>query len=153
MKIRTNVLLLLLLILVAMSSFDSNRKIKFSNQVMVYGLVYTNHCNSEAYEFFSSKLVDANNYYEEQKKIEAYLKSAYPNAKKIRTGSSKHDFGNTASNMCVIKWQSGNINCSYDVVSVHFGITQADALNRAIKHKNTWGGANVGYSIMTQKYW
>ena len=67
--------------------------------------------------------------------------------------SSKFDFGTSATNMCVIKWGKVNNNCGYDVVSVHFGTTEADALNRAIKHKNLWAGNNVSYSIMTQTYW
>jgi hypothetical protein len=152
MKNKQKSIVVLLILLVTLSSFITKEK-GLPSQVMVYGLVYSNQCNSEAYEFFSSKLVDVNNYYQEQKDLEAYLKSEYPNAKRIRMGSSKYDFGATASNMCVIKWKGGTTNCSYDVVSVHFATTEAEALNKAIKHKNMWGGSTVSYSIMTQKYW
>ncbi|PRZ23309.1 hypothetical protein [Flavobacterium granuli] len=152
MNTKRNLLLTAIVLVITMSSFIIKPK-SITNQVIIYGLVYSNQCNSDAYEFFSSKLVDVNNYYQEQKDLEAYLKSEYPNAKRIKMGSSKYDFGATASNMCVIKWKGGTTNCSYDVVSVHFGTTETDALNRAIKHKNMWGGSNVSYSIMTQKYW
>jgi hypothetical protein len=152
MKTKKNTLVMVIVLLTTLSSFIIKPRTT-TNQVMVFGIVYTNQCNSEAYEFFSSKLVDEGNYYQEQKDLETNLKREYPNAKRIRTGSSKFDFGSSATNMCVIKWKGGNSNCSYDVVSVHFGTTEADALNRAIKHKNMWGGTNVSYSIMTQKYW
>ncbi|TDO99097.1 hypothetical protein [Flavobacterium sp. 245] len=151
MKKRSLYATTLLLLLITMSSFVL--KNNANEQVMIYGLVYSNRCNTETYEFFSHKLVDASNYYQEEKDLETTLKSKYPNAKRIRVGSSKFDFGKSASNMCVIKWAKENNNCGYDVVSVHFGTTEADALNRAIKHKNLWAGSNASYTILMQKYW
>lgn len=153
MKKTLKSIIVLVIILITMSSFVLKNNSKAVNKVMVYGLVYTNKCNTEAYEYFSYKVVDASNYYQEEKALEAELKNEYPNAKKIRVGSSKFDFGTSATNMCVIKWGKENNNCGYDVVSVHFGTTEADALNRAIKHKNMWAGSNASYSIMTQIYW
>lgn len=152
MKKKFNLIATALIVLLTMSSFVLKNK-QASNKVVVYGLVYTNKCNTEAFEYFSHKLVNANNYYQEEKKLESELRSEYPNAKRIRVGSSRFDFGTSARNMCVIKWGKQNNNCGYDVVSVHFGTTESDALNRAIKHKNLWAGSNASYSFVTQTYW
>lgn len=150
MKTTRTLLPFLMLLVITLSSFITKEK-KYEGQVMIYGLVYINQCNSEAFEYFSYRRVDASNYYEEQKKLETFLKNKYPNAMRVRTGSSRYDFS-TATNMCVIKWRGGTNNCSYDVVSVHFGTSQADAYNRAISHKNSWAGSNTSFTIMYQEY-
>jgi len=140
-----------LLILLAIF-FGFSSKTDQNSSVMIYGIVYNDHCNSEAFEHFTSKLVSSENYYKEQQSLESYLKKEYPNARKIRTGSSKFDYS-TATNMCVIKWQSGSSKCAYDVVSVLFGKKESEALNNAINHKNKWAGSNVNYTIVKQTYW
>ena len=124
------------------------------NQVMIYGIVYMQECNSESYQYFTNELVDASNYYVKQKEMETRLRKSHPNAKKIRVGSSKNDYGTSATNMCVIQWEKEASNfCYYKVVAVAFGKSQSEASNNAIEKKDTWGGKNTNYSILESKYW
>jgi len=127
-------------------------KNKQSNTVMIYGVVYTDKCNSENAHSYLTKVVSRDNYYAEQQEMKKKLQDWYPNATRIRMGSSASDYG-TASNVCVIKWTNNNNNCSYNVISVLFGKTQQEAINKAISHKKEWADANSPYTILEQKYW
>lgn len=151
MKTKRNLLLALIALVITMSSFIIPKST--TTQVMVYGIVYTNQCNSEAYEYYTYKVVNESNYQQEQRNMESELKSDYPNAKRIKVSSSRYDYGASATNMCIIKWQVNNNNCSYQYAAAYFGKTESEALNNAINKKNTWAGQNANYSILTQKYW
>ena len=133
-------------------NFSFMPKKEQNSLVLIYGLVYFDKCNSEAFEHFRLEIVSSENYYKKQQQLEAELKSDYPNAKKIRTNSSKFDYA-TAKSVCVIKWRSGSSKCSYDVASVIFGKTKAEAMSNAISHKNKWAGANVDYTILKEESW
>lgn len=140
------------LMLVVTSAFITNEKTE--NQVMIYGIVYTQECNNESYLYFTNELVDASNYYEKQNEMETRLWKSHPNAKKIRVGSSKNDYGTSATNMCVIQWEKEASNyCYYKVVAVAFGKSQSEASNNAINKKNTWAGKNTNYVVLESRYW
>ncbi len=152
MKTKKVLLPLLALLILTLTSFVLKPKATPS-QVMVYGIVYTNQCNSEAYEYFTYKTVAESDYQQAQRNMESLLRDEYPNAKRIKVSSSRYDYGNSATNMCVIKWKSKNNNCTYEFASVSFGKTEAEALNKAIDKKNMWAGQNASYVIISQKYW
>ncbi len=134
-------------------SFTKELKIATSNQIMLYGIAYTKQCNSEVYRTYTTKLIDADDYYEEKEKMESYLENGYPNSSRVKVSSSKFDFGTSATNMCIIKWTKKNNDCYYDVLYVAFGTSQQDAYSRAEKQKNSYGGVNANYMILDQKYW
>lgn len=152
MKTKRNLLLVFIVLVITMSSFIMKPQSTIG-QVMVYGIVYSNQCNSEAFEYYTYKVVGESNYQQEQRNMESELRDDYPNAKRIKVSSSRYDYGSSATNMCIIKWQTKSNNCSYEFASVSFGKTESEALNNAINKKNTWGGQNANYSILTQKYW
>jgi hypothetical protein len=153
MKSKNKLLVTLAVLLITLSSFIVKNNSNQSNQVMLYGVVYTTKCNTEASMTFVTKLVSANNYNADQDDFKKQLQTWYPNASRIRVSSSKYDYGNSASNSCVISWTKNNNNCSYKVISVCFGKTEQEALNKAIDLKNTWAGSNTNYNIEEQKYW
>jgi hypothetical protein len=124
-----------------------------ASQVMLFGFVYMQKCNSEEVEYHTELLVVESGFREESKKLEAALATEYPNAKRIKVGCSKIDYGSSATNMCLIKWLGGSKACSYYVFSISFGKTQQDALNNAMKKKNTYADKNAAYEIVEQKYW
>lgn len=149
---KTLILGAIALLLVLSSAFGTKEKTE--NRVLIYGIVYTQECNSESYQYFSHELVDAGNYPEKQKELESRLWKAYPNAKKIKMGSSKYDYGGSATNMCVIQWEKeGRKGCFFKVISISFGKSQTEADNKAIEKKNTWAGIHTSHSIIEQKYW
>lgn len=152
MKKKRNLLLTLTVLVLTMSSFIVKPK-SVSNQVMVYGIVYTNQCNSEAFEYYTYKVVEESNYQQEQRNVESELRNDYPNAKRIKVSSSRYDYGSSATNMCIIKWQVKGYNCTYQYAAAYFGKSESDALNNAISKKNTWAGQNASYSILIEKYW
>lgn len=127
-------------------------KNKQSDLVMIYGVVYTDKCNSENSFSYLTETVSKDNYYAEQQKMKKKLQSWYPDATRIRMGSSASDYS-TATNVCVIKWVNNSNNCSYNVISVLFGKTRQEALDKAIALKKEWAQANATYSILEQKYW
>jgi hypothetical protein len=134
-------------------SFTKETRKAASGQIMLYGVAYTAQCNTEAYKTYTYQLIDTADYNKEKQNLEAQLNNWEPNATRIRVSSSKYDFGESATNMCVIKWSKKSNNCSYEVVYVAFGSSHEDALNRAIKQKNSYGGSDVSYSILENKYW
>lgn len=135
-----------------LSAFKATPKV-VNDQVMIYGIVYLEECGSETALSHVAKLVPSDNYYKEQQNLEALLQSSYPNAKKIQMSSSKFQYGNNASNMCVMQWYIRDMSCTYNVIKISFGQTAAEALENAIKDKNTWAGSNAEYTIKKQKYW
>jgi hypothetical protein len=142
----------LLILLITMSSFITKKQ-SATDQVMIYGIVYTNQCNSEAYEYYTYKVVGESSYHQEERNMESKLRNDYPNAKRIKVGSSRFDYGKSATNMCIIKWQVKGNNCTYHFAAAYFGKSESDALNNAISKKNTWAGQNASYSILIEKYW
>lgn len=125
-----------------------------AGQVMLFGFVYMSKCNSAEVEYHTEQLVDETNYQEDAKKLEAALNEKYPNAKKIKVGSSKFDYGSSATNMCLIKWRGGSKTCSYYVFSISFGKTQQEALNNAMKRKKlNEQERDAYYEIVEQKFW
>ncbi|MDP3916228.1 MAG: hypothetical protein Q8R96_21080 [Bacteroidota bacterium] len=124
-----------------------------TTKVMLFGFVYMQKCNSEEVEYHTELLVDESSYVEESKKLETELTKEHPNAKRITVGSSKFDYGSSATNMCLIKWRGGSKACGYYVLSISFGKTQQDALNNAMKKKNTYADSNVAFEIVEQKFW
>jgi hypothetical protein len=135
-------------------SFAFRTEMKADNKVMIYGIVYTKICNSEAFQYYSRELVDEKNYNDKQKELEISLWKSYPKAERIKMGSSANDYGYSATNMCIIQWEKEmSNNCFYKVIAFSFGRTQADAYNKAIEKKNTWAGENAKYTIHEQTYW
>jgi hypothetical protein len=134
-------------------SFIVKTKNTNSNQIMLYGIAYGKQCNSEAYMYYTYRLIDADDSYSEKENMQSDLEDWYPNATKIKVSTSKFDYGQSASNMCIIKWTNKSANCYYDVIYVAFGANQQDAYNRAEKQKNSYGGYDVSYQILDQKYW
>lgn len=135
-------------------STASSPKKNTDNQVMIYGIVYTQECSNQSFQYFTNELVDADNYYEKQNEMEADLWKSHPKAKKIKMGSSKSEYGSSATNMCVIQWKKeGSSFCLYNVVTVSFGKSQSEALEKAIKTKNDWAGKETNYTILESKYW
>lgn len=144
---------ILTVLLVTMSSFIIKNKTKSSGEVMIYGVMYINKCGREASMTYATKVVSANNVTRAKAEFKSQLEDSYPNASRIRVSSSDFDFGISASNSCVISWTKTNNNCSYKVISVLFGRTEQEALDKAIKHKNTWAGSNTSHTIEKQIYW
>lgn len=134
-------------------SFTKEPRIAASSQIMLYGVAYTTQCNTEAYKTYTHQLIDPADYNKEKQIMEAQLNNWEPNATRIRVSSSKYDFGESATNMCVVKWSKKSNNCTYEVVYVAFGTSQQDALDRAIKQKNSYAGSDANYSILENKYW
>ena len=52
-----------------------------------------------------------------------------------------------------VQWYKENNNCTYGVVYFAFGQTHQEAVDKAIAQKNSWGGSNVSYDIIENKYW
>jgi hypothetical protein len=134
-------------------SFTKEPRNAVSNQIMLYGVAYNKQCNSDAFRAYSTKKIDINDFIEEKVKMESYLENGYPNSSRIRVSSSKYDFGESATNMCIIKWTKKSNDCYYSVLYVAFGTSHQDALNSAIKQKDSYGGQNAEYSIVTNEYW
>lgn len=124
-----------------------------SNRVMLYGIVYQERCNSEAYQLYEYVLADEENYNQKQRELKVYLENKYPDAKRIRVSSSIFDYGSSAKGMCIIKWQIVGKNCSYENATAYFGKSESHAQERAITEKNRWGGVNARYSILETKGW
>ena len=132
-------------------SFIAKQK---TNQVMIYGIAYTTACKSnETYQNYRYKLVPESNYSNAMELMKKELIDQFPNATRIKVGSSKFDYGNSATNMCIIRWTNTNNNCQYFVLSVHFGKTEQEALDKAISHKKEWANKDAPYNIQDQKYW
>lgn len=151
---KTKLYLSLSLGLLIFSFLGFTPKTEKAGQVMIYGIVYTNACtSSETYQHYTYNLVNPEIYSKEMDKMKLELQQKYPNAKRIKVGSSKFDLGSSATNMCIIKWTNNNNKCSYDVLWIQFGITEQDALDRAIKHKKEWADSKANHSVLEQKYW
>ena len=88
MKTKKVLLPLLALLILTLTSFVLKPKATPS-QVMVYGIVYTNQCNSEAYEYFTYKTVAESDYQQAQRNMESLLRDEYPNAKRIKVSASR----------------------------------------------------------------
>lgn len=129
-------------------------KNKQSNHVMIYGIAYTTACkSSETYQNYRYKLVLESSYNTAMELMKKEIQNQFPNATRIKVGSSKYDYGSSATNMCIIKWTNTINNCQYPVLSVHFGKTEQEALDKAIEHKKEWADRDAAYSILVQKYW
>lgn len=132
-------------------SFKGKEKI---DQVMIYGIAYTTACKlSETYQNYRYKLVPESNYTVAMELMKKELQNQFPTATRIKVGSSKYDYGASATNMCIIRWTNTNKNCQYFVLSVHFGKTEQEALDKAISHKKEWADKDAPYNIQDQKYW
>jgi len=134
-------------------SFGFVKEETIENRVMIYGIVYNSACGTETVQTYYTKLVDASDVNEAYKQMKEYLEIGWPNAKRIQVGSSKFDYGTDASNMSILKWKAGNSNCEYTVYVVAFGTTEGEALNNAIRTKNSAAGESVSYEMVEQKYW
>lgn len=152
MKTKITLLPILIFLVITLSSVTPKRE-SSTAKVIVYGIVYVQECNFEAFGGMTYNIVEASSYKEAQRTMEASLKTQYPNAKRIRISSSRYDYGKSATNMCIIRWESKMYKCSYEVVSIYFGKTEAEALNTAIEEKNAWAGKGVSYSIIKQVAW
>lgn len=126
---------------------------ELDKQVMIYGIVYVQECNSESVKTYTYKFVSAINYISERQALEKSLRKLHPNAKRIQMSSSKFQYGDKASNVCILGWTKKENNCTYSVVNMSFGETQAEALENAIKNKNIWAGSKADYEIKEQKFW
>lgn len=144
----------LILIMSLTSSFMVKQNSTAQNRVMIYGVVYNDkQCpGGEASIAYATKMVSSDSY-AVKTEFQNELKASYPNSTRVRVSSSSYDYSSSATNSCVISWMKTNNNCSYKVISVLFGKTQQEALDKAIKHKNTWAGSNTNYTIEEQKYW
>ena len=145
-------LLSLLGLLIIFSAFSFRSKTDKDGLVMIYGVVYTTACkSSETYQHYEYKVVSEAVYNAEATKMKLELQKTYPAAKRIKVSSSKFDFGNSATDMCILKWTNTNNGCSYDVVWVQFGTSEQDAVDRAVKHKKEWADNKANYVVLVQK--
>lgn len=141
------------LAIICMSS-AKEAKITENTQVMLFGIAYTSKCNKqEVYLGHTYKLVSYDNLLVEKRNMQNQLESRYPNASWINVSDSQSKYGLSARNMCIIKWYKENNNCTYGVVYFAFGQTHQEAVDKAIAQKNSWGGSNVSYDIIENKYW
>ncbi len=140
--------------LLAGTAFISKKKSMNADTVMVYGIVYVEKCNSEAYRYYAYEYANGDNYNDKQTKLKESLERDYPNAKRIRVGSSKKDFGNSAKGMCIIKWQkTGQNNCKYEFAAAYFGESGSDAYSKAMNEKNKWAGKDAYYTMLEEISW
>lgn len=148
---KTKLILLSLIFALATTFAFKNKQ---SNQVMIYGIAYTTACkSSETYQNYRHRLVPESNYNTAMELMKKEIQNQFPNATRIKVGSSKYDYGSSASNMCIIKWVNTSNNCQYSVLSVHFGKTEQEALDKANSHKKEWADRDATSSILVQKYW
>lgn len=138
----------LIIVLLISTSFALKRNAE--GQVMVYGIVTTTQCSSDGYYTYKYKIVDADDEYSAKTALKNDLENQYPSGK-VRVSSSKYDFGASASNVCILKWQKKNNGCGYNVLIFSFGKTEDDAYNRAETKKKTWADAGASSSVVEQR--
>lgn len=132
-------------------SFKTNSPDK--DKVYLYGLVYNSACegNEETTGDWTTAMSDKANYKADMDKMKRNLERENPKATRIKIGSSYFDYGDEASNMCIIKITNESRNCVSRSYIVAFGTTQPDARRNAEKAAKEAGHTN--YDIVTQKYW
>ena len=114
--------------------------------VMVYAIAWDSQCggNSLAYRL---QMSDAASYSAARNALKKTMEEAHPNAKGVRAGSSKFDFGTNAGGVAVIEIDNSTASCRSRAVLVKFGVDAADASARAIKE-----AGKRPYKILEQQY-
>jgi hypothetical protein len=120
---------------------------------MLYGIVYEENCVIKAYKTFQCKLINESDAYAEKENLSSELNKKFPKATDLRVNTSKSDYGSSATNICVIKWQVKGYKCNYEFAAAYFGKSESEALNKAIFEKNKFAGKNASYTILEQIYW
>jgi hypothetical protein len=143
---KLTIYLVVMLVSFTMSSASSTTQ--NPSRVVVYGVVYVKTCNSEVPTYYRYKIVNASDLQAERADLKSRLENDYPTALRIRMGSSSFDFGTSARAMLVYNFSKTLNNCSYKVLMIQFGSDSADAYQRAVKNKNTWGGQSASMSTM-----
>ena len=100
--------------------------------VMVYAIAWDSQCggNSLAYR---TQMADTSNYSAARNELKKKMEAEYPNAKGVRAGSSKFDFGDNAGAVSVIEIDNSEPNCKSRAIVVNFGVDEADASARSAK--------------------
>lgn len=138
-------LLLAILAITAAPAFAEEAK-KPVKPVMVYAIAWDKQCggNSLAYR---TQMSDATSYSKARDALKASMAAEFPNAKGIRAGSSKFEFGNDAGAVAVIEIDTSTSTCKSRAILVHFGKDVNDASERAAKE-----AGKRPYTTLLQEY-
>jgi hypothetical protein len=138
-------LVLVLLAVTATPAIAEEAK-KPAKPVMVYAIAWDKQCggNSLAYR---TQMSDAKSYDKARDALKASMAAEYPNAKGIRAGSSKFEFGNDAGAVAVIEIDTSTSTCKSRAILVHFGRDVDDARDRAAKE-----AGKRPYKTLLQEY-
>ena len=87
--------------------------------------------------------MDAENEVQEKRRLEAVLQDRYDAVSRVRSSSSKFDYGTDAKVAILISWQGGTQKCPTTVFSYVYGETTQEASSKADAHFRRWapGGA------------
>ena len=137
---------MLALAVVAMAATPAFTDKPAPKPVMVYAIAWDGQCggNSLAYRL---QMADSSNYSAARNALKKKMEEAHPNAKGVRAGSSKFDFGSTAGGVAVIEIDNSSSSCRSRAILVKFGVDAADASSRAIKE-----AGKRPYKILEQQY-
>lgn len=102
----------------------------------IYAIVYEKVCTGESAATFVHQAVAKAGYAQKMKEWQHDLQSKYPNAKRIKVGSSFHEYGKSAKYIYAIKYTATPGSCPKDVITVKFGQTQDEASSSVYKVKN-----------------
>ena len=125
-------LVIALIALVALAASPALADKPAPKPVMVYAIAWDSQCggNSLAY---ATQMADSSNYSAARNALKERMEAKYPNAKGVRAGSSKFEFGNNAGAVSVIEIDNSSASCRSKAIIVQFGVDVADASARAAK--------------------
>ena len=147
----TRMLIALVCLLITTTSFTKKQTV--DDRIMIYALVYSEKCNTQAVTSHTYALVAAADFKDAYTQMKESMQNRYPNAVNIAIGNSKFDYGSGVRAMSILKWESDNSSCKYYLYTVAFGRTSAEALEKALEAKNSASGKYMAYETVEQKYW
>ena len=100
--------------------------------VMVFAIAWDKQCGGNSLAF-RIEMADSSNYSKAREALKKSMEAEYPNAKGVRAGSSKFEFGDNAGAVSVIEVDTSTSDCKSRAILIHFGVDEADASARAAK--------------------
>jgi hypothetical protein len=113
--------------------------------VMVYAIANESVCGSESSVGYGTAMASSKTYNQARSDLQANMAQRYSRAR-VRAGSSKFEFGDNAGGVAIVQWQTGSGKCTRNVIAVHFGIDDADAMRRARQ------SAPANHKILLHRY-
>ena len=137
------------IILLAFLLLGISLKAQKNNKVLLCAIVYKTECNSESYAYHKYKIADRQDRYKAMEEFQKTIKATIPKEMKPKFSDSMI-YGTSATNACVIKWDTGTNKCLYSAAKFCYGTSASEALEKANVEKKIWADRGANSEIIEQ---